>query len=480
MKSKDYTYILITICAALLLGAAFLSTSASTLIAAAWNVPAAQVTVPASPNADSGASTAFVIPYPLTQGPECAIPYFTIAPGMVKTSIHVMNTNPVSETDILLAYWSTEGLPLPSALVTYTIPPLQSLLIGPETISDTLSGKDILEGSGWIYADHTIACLVKSTPSPDSPHYLSAFTPPIAYDRLVFPAVGSPRDDLTPLVYIQNGEIYAIDVDIEVYVDGEHRDTIPQTISTKGVFVFDPIAHGSIVPGEVASIQVVGSDVYLSGFLALVDPSGAHVEAFEGVSTTGGNNWLVVPKALHHIDDTISDLWLGQTDPASAGTDSTVRYHRIGDGQIISQVTGLDFPYMTQQHLQMPNAVWAGSVEVNSTDLNYPALSGIVLERTVDDLIGSDVSGYSVIGPYDWQSASPVYLPAVHRHPEHATYYWAYNPTSSDIIVHFKIYDHTGNIAAKRTRIIEPRTSVYWDQAEMDDLGSGIRRQRHD
>ena len=209
MKPRAYVLAVVAVGTASLMAALFLLTSTPVSIAAA------RVTIPndnarlaaaesTAPTANSGASTAFVIPYPLTQGPDCALPYFTIEPGMLQTSIHVMNTNPVSEANITLALWSMGGVAEPAATATYTIPPLQSYLIGPESISDTLMGQGVLNGSGWITADQTLACLVKSTPSPNSPEYLAAYTPFIVYETLTFPAVGSPRNDLMPQLFIQN------------------------------------------------------------------------------------------------------------------------------------------------------------------------------------------------------------------------------------------------------------------------------------
>jgi hypothetical protein len=126
-----------------------------------------------TPPPDAVAITSFVPPQSMETGYECALPYFSAEPDKLPTSLHIMNADITTATVNLYLWGPAGGEWQDAALITHTLPPQGSMLIAQDDFYNAFLG-EILTGTGWVTATGNIACLVKATPGPTSPHYLMA------------------------------------------------------------------------------------------------------------------------------------------------------------------------------------------------------------------------------------------------------------------------------------------------------------------
>ncbi|MEA3397835.1 MAG: hypothetical protein U9R05_10275, partial [Chloroflexota bacterium] len=244
-----------------------------------------------TPPPDAVAITSFVPPQSMETGYECALPYFSAELDKLPTSLHIMNTDETS-TMVNLYLWGPDGGEWQEAtLITRTLPPHGSTLIAQDDFYNASLG-EILTGTGWVTATGNIACLVKATPGPVSPNYLMAYTPrpdTMAYG-LLFPWIGTEREDLHPIVYLQNGATQPATVTLQLLIGESARSTVTVQLQPHALLTYDPVLDGGLDPTEFGMLAVNSWEPGLAGYLALLDETGAPVEAWPGspnITTAG-------------------------------------------------------------------------------------------------------------------------------------------------------------------------------------------------
>jgi len=429
--------------------------------------PAQTATVPA-PTAPNREGTA-IAQYSAVTAPKtyCPIPYYSFDNGPAIPTIRVMSTAGATNT-IVLSLWDPTGGITPTAQLSMMLSLNGSGAFRSSEILDAITQAGYRTGTGIITGTENIACLVEYQSAETQPDYLAAYTPQLIDNVMVFPWVASPRSDLTPILYLKNPQSYSQTFYLAFYVNGQIESNESYLVAPQASLVY---THNSVLaPGENGAITVNVTDGALAGYLALVDPLGAIVEIFEGISPDLTSEALRIPRAVNVAERSLDQVWITQfgTDTAS---NIALDYYRLVNGTPITTDILSEVAYMSPQQVPLPDAPWAGSIAMTATSAVTPALAGSVLERLPGDAPGKDLAGYSVSYIHQEYASTSYYLPSVQRHLDRATYYVLYNDGQYDTPVYLYIYDANGEYRHLE-QDIPAQGSIVLDQANMPELGA--------